>query len=360
MKKPIKQLLIVLSAALAINYMALHVFAADDHQGTAMYIQNSSAPAIDGVIDPIWGVTGELTSKNNYYDSNNGMAYGYSKIIWTEDALYLLAVITDPVMQAYGTDNTINGVIFLVSETASSQTAYGTIPGDWEIGVNPSGTPFNAVATTLPDDYVHAVDLDETNKTYTVEIKVPNQSDSSYSVGDIIGLNFCVRDDLDGNGVLSAGDAFCAWSVFDVKPSLLGKVLLTDEDTDVTSAPEPTTPASSSSKASSATSSSAQSSSVQSSSESVSDSTGSSASDISSDDSTVVSVTSSDDSTTESVDSEDQESDIESTTSDSTSSLNSSDEQPSKPIGGTITIVAAALVIIAGIVGTVVYKKKKA
>lgn len=171
----------------------------DELENGAFIPYASTAPAIDGEIDGVWETAPKIKS---YFGQTQDFAYGYAKLLWSENTLYLLAVIFDDSVDV-GEDNTANEACFWVSEESSGGDYGG---GNWNISLNQagvyeyySGDNLETIAT-----YTSKITADG----YVVELAVPVQTNGyKYEVGAVLGFCLSVEDDVDGD---NERDSVCA------------------------------------------------------------------------------------------------------------------------------------------------------
>lgn len=229
-----KRFLAVLLAGAMLAGSSMTVFAEEDSifAGVEKAEENfraayaEEAPVIDGVIDDIWAGTDAFYSDFGYME-DMGQGYGYAKILWSEDKLYMLAVIEDATLEGIGEDSTANGANFWVSETASTETGFGNVAGDWHYFANQDGNTNYYTGNDMSEIVICATTKEDGY--YIVEIEIPVQTEGlTYTEGSMIGFNLSVDDDLDGD---NGRDAFCTWidhneNAYWSDPSCLGKVEL--------------------------------------------------------------------------------------------------------------------------------------
>ena len=209
-------LLLVLTVLLAAG-TAMAAEAADDV--TAM--KAAKPPVIDGSIDEVWDTTEAMSAL--VYDNmewefadltDMDIATGYTKVLWQEDTLYLLAVVTDKTMDSDAKSVT-NGINFWVSETDSGKESFNEADGDWHIFCNADGG--TNYYTGNKNVYGQAeMAAERTADGYIVEVAVPVMTSGfEYAAGNKIGYNISVDDDQDGD---NNRDTFTSWQTYDGRP----------------------------------------------------------------------------------------------------------------------------------------------
>ena len=180
---------IILVLCIFSSFGSVNTLAAQESSLKAQYA--TVAPTIDGEIDEIWGTTEEIRVVEN-----PGFAYGYAKILWTEDTLYLLADVFDETIDV-GENSTSNQACFWVSETGSNNDEYFEVC-DWNLSINQAGVFEYYSGVDMEQIITYAV---KTNtRGYVVEIAVPVQTeDYNYVEGAKIGFCLSVEDDVDGD-----------------------------------------------------------------------------------------------------------------------------------------------------------------
>ncbi len=171
-------------------------------------------PVIDGSIDDVWDTTEAMSAlvyDNVEWDfedlTDMEIATGYTKVLWQEDTLYLLAVITDKTMDS-DAKSTTNGINFWVSETNSGKETFNEADGDWHIFCNADG---GTNYYTGNKDVYNQVEMAavRTSDGYIVEAAVPVlTADFEYSAGHKIGYNISVDVDSDAD---NNRDTFTSW-----------------------------------------------------------------------------------------------------------------------------------------------------
>lgn len=179
--------------------MSLSVFAAD-HGTTAAYA--TVKPVIDGQIDEIWEYTSKQVLPDEYDISNS-----YTKILWDESGLYLLAVVGDESITENDVDAR-NSVDFWVSEKNTKAMGYATDPGDWHFCKASDGHELYYTGNENVYEVAEsAVVLTDTG--YIIELYVPYLSDIKPQEGTVIGYTVSINDDFDGDGVR---DGYVFWA----------------------------------------------------------------------------------------------------------------------------------------------------
>jgi len=190
-----------------------------DADGYASYA--TKRPTVDGSIDDIWSTTESMYAfmyENDQWALSDlqdiDVATGYTKVLWTEDTLYLLAVIDDVTMDS-DAKSTTNGINFWVSETFSGNTDFNSAPGDWHIFCNADGG--TNYYTGNKDVYNQAeMAAARTDTGYIVEVAVPVLTEGfEYSADHKIGYNISVDDDADAD---NNRDTFTSWQAYDGRP----------------------------------------------------------------------------------------------------------------------------------------------
>ena len=195
--------------------------------GQSTYCKTEYSPIIDGDIDEIWDYADELSGINYNYDSSIASSSGYAKVLWNETNLFLLAVVSIEDTEEISTDNFIDGVIFRVSETSSSELTFRTLSGDWEYGITSNGTAFNVLAKDLPMKTTYKTKWNEKAKQYIVELHVPLQTYRlNLEENDSIAFNFFIREDVDKNGEFDETDSCSSWQAGIEGPASLSPLQL--------------------------------------------------------------------------------------------------------------------------------------
>lgn len=166
--------------------------------GEAVY--TAVAPNIDGQLDDMWG-NADKWYADGCYDQTTGQAYGYTSILWDQENLYLLAVVTDSTIEQCQPDSHTNGVNFWVSETNSNYSSYETKAGDYHIFCNSSGNIGNYHGQQYILDAIE-VAVEVYDGYYIVECAVPVQTEGlTLYNGQFIGFELSIDDDCNGDNV---------------------------------------------------------------------------------------------------------------------------------------------------------------
>jgi hypothetical protein len=234
--KAIKTLSLALAAMLILSFSC---FAADS---TAQFA--STKPVIDAVIDEIWAKTPAQEGTVPGDNWTDGCANGYTKILWDEDYVYFLAVITDSTLDV-DHESTSNSVDFWMSETNSQDPDGFNAEGDWHLAVGSYGAASYYIGNeALPGaaEYETAVD----GNTYIIEARIPWQTAGfNAATGHVIGYNVSINDDWEDD---ATRDAWISWQDYNGAPywgntAALNTVELTGEMILDTQAPETDAPA---------------------------------------------------------------------------------------------------------------------
>jgi hypothetical protein len=205
MKKTIP---IFLLCIMLVSLLTISTFAAD---GQAIYA--TAEPVIDGEIDEIWeyapAMQGSMAG-DNYVEGTT--ATGYTKLLWTEENLYILCDIVDPTIPT-NARHWNNSVDLWVSEKNTKADNYASNPGDWLLTVSSNGSISETDTYAILSTHTRAVKL--TDKGYIIEAKVPYDSDIAAKIGTVIGFNTSYNDDYDSDEVR---DAWCSWQPYDGRP----------------------------------------------------------------------------------------------------------------------------------------------
>ncbi len=158
--------------------------------GTTLTTQYATTvPVIDGEIDSVWESTAKIHA---LYGSDNNYATGYAKILWKEDTLYLIAIVSDttPVVNE---SNTANQACFWVLETAGNAANY--YGSNWNMSINSVGVYGYYTGDNMENRATYAAKINSTNDGYVVELAVPVHKSSSYSKNVEIGFALSIEDD---------------------------------------------------------------------------------------------------------------------------------------------------------------------
>lgn len=206
-------ILVLLCICLALSVSAEISTDADGNHAQAAYA--TVAPVIDGEIDAIWDTTEALWSNGNLIV--NDQATGYTKILWDEGHLYLMAVVYENGVFLGAPQTRANGANFWVAEDSSlvkhfylgegRYDNYSPDPGVWHIYMNQWDVFWSATAAVEETATCHSEIYEITDKNgnnqkyyYVVECAVPVQTSGlSYSVGHTIGFDLSIDDDVNGD-----------------------------------------------------------------------------------------------------------------------------------------------------------------
>ncbi len=192
----------------------------------------TAIPVIDGEADEVWANVPEIVTLGEY-TPDIGQGFATVKVMWTETALYFYAVVEDWTIQ---TDpNNFNECFCIVgSQTNDDSDAY-SLPTDFALFQSPGGIlrPTFLSAEMPAYECAYKVYADAETPHYTVEAMVPLlDAENPFTAGRVIGLEFGVDDDADGDG---ARDVYCNWlnlGAFWSSPAALGNVKLVNSAAD--------------------------------------------------------------------------------------------------------------------------------
>ena len=186
-------------------------------------IKAPSEPVIDGVIDDIWANANvakvEKFGSNIYpltstpeAHAKNPVASAEMKVMWTEDCIFVLGVVTDPTPNKEATkkgDENIDGIDIQISEM---NDASGTMrddnvgdaneyPGNGIFNININGVATGWGGVWFADNGSEKCDsaAADTDTGYIFEARIPLQTTTGY-YGKTIGLEFQINDNQKGEG----------------------------------------------------------------------------------------------------------------------------------------------------------------
>lgn len=225
----------ILSLAItAILLFTLSSFAADS---TAQFA--STKPVIDAVIDDVWAKTPAQEGSFPGDNWTDDCANGYTKILWDEANIYLLAVVTDNTLEIDKTA-TSNSVDFWMSEMNTGDPDGFGAEGDWHLCAGSFGaTSYYIGNTALPDAAELATAVD--GSTVIIEARVAWQTPGmAVKTGHVIGYNVSFNDDWEDD---AARNAWISWQDYNGAPywantAALNTVELAGEMVVDTQAPE--------------------------------------------------------------------------------------------------------------------------
>lgn len=205
MNKKLMAALTLLLTTLAAGIIPVNAATSD-----AMAAYASTALVIDGEIDAVWE-TAETQVPTYTDDIVDDAASGYTKLLWDEDHLYLLAVVTDNTMTDPDLQETsANSVDFWISEKNTQSDTYAD-EGDYHICIDSSGkTHYYVGNEEVYHTMTHALQV--TSDGYIIEIMVPFFTLSPAKEGHIIGYNVSINDDVDND---DNRDIFFSWQEYD-------------------------------------------------------------------------------------------------------------------------------------------------
>lgn len=161
-----------------------------------VYASTQKKPVIDGRIDEneIWNNAVKFYAENSY--PNDNQTGGYYSLAWDEDNLYLLAVVEDTDITTYDQVNfwiaetyiekTEEDIGIRYSNNPTAGTYYTVVTSD---GVNRSAAYNNGIDFDIVEGFEFAALIDDSLNFYTVEIKIPKQSTTTYEAGHSIGFD---------------------------------------------------------------------------------------------------------------------------------------------------------------------------
>lgn len=220
MKKFIATALVLLLALTAIPMTAS---AGSLSEETYYAIKATTLPVIDGIIDDCWenaNVASVLKWGANVYPATsnptshktNPVASAEMRVMWAEDCIYVLGVVTDPTPvknPTQGGDENVDGVDIQISEgndpdgTMRDDTVGedNNWPGNGIFNVNINGDATGWGGIWFADDGGSKCESAATDweNGYIFEIMIPLQTTTGY-VGKTIGLEFQINDNQKGAG----------------------------------------------------------------------------------------------------------------------------------------------------------------
>ncbi|NLZ36022.1 MAG: hypothetical protein GX897_00910 [Clostridiales bacterium] len=196
-----KFIALTITALLISSILALGVFAADY---TAPFA--TTPPTIDGNIDDIWSIAEEIIPAEVHDDED--MCTGYVKILWTQDALYVLEVVKDSTMPdaANGTSSA-NSMDLWFSEKNTQTDSYDSDDGDYHICINSNGVTCTYTGNLAVYDVIE-YKTNPTSDGYVTEIKIPFITIAPAAQGHVIGFNVSLNDDFDND---DGRDSYSTW-----------------------------------------------------------------------------------------------------------------------------------------------------
>lgn len=206
-----KLLALVLSLVVCLSLTAVVVSAADC---TAQYA--AVKPVIDGDIDLVWDTTAEIDSAFLGDDDGEGIS-GYGKVLWDEDCVYFLAVVTDPTASTKSVTENKDSVDIWFSE-ANTQDADGyNGDGDYCLTINRAGADAANYYIGNVKVYDNATCAAKATATgYVVEAAVKYLTAGlNVTTGHISGFNMSFNNDLDDDG---ARDSWVSIQSYDNRP----------------------------------------------------------------------------------------------------------------------------------------------
>lgn len=176
-------------------------------------IYKVTAPiTIDGNLEAVWG-NGNVMPMNatkllTGAVSNANDLSGYGKMLWDNNYLYLLAVVTDDTKKndsqnSYDDDQ----VEFYIDVDNAKATTYDANDYQYSFGWD-DGTIVGVIPSTAATTNITYTALSTTNG-YIIEARIPwSTIKASPSAGKLLGIDFMINDDDDGTG----RDAKLSWN----------------------------------------------------------------------------------------------------------------------------------------------------
>ena len=202
MKKTLLTLLVLSMLIMSMGIASMAV------TSTAAYA--TTAPVIDGVIDPIWDTTVTQDYIGTGDDWTEGDVTAYTKILWDETALYYLVVVTDTTIGPDFASQANDSINLWISETNTEAGSFNEDVSDYMYMVTSTGHTLHDIGAAAGIEYDQAVytaslvGYVKTNDGYIVEIKQPFVSKITPEAGYIFGYTFSVNDDRDGDAARDA------------------------------------------------------------------------------------------------------------------------------------------------------------
>ncbi len=200
-----KTLLTVMVLTMLILTMSIASFAVTS---TASYA--TTAPVIDGVIDPIWDTTETQNYVGTGDDWTEGDVTAYSKILWDENFMYYLIVVKDTTVGTSFASQANDAINFWISENNTKADSLAEDIGDYMYMITSTGHTLHDIGNAAGIEYNLAVYTSslvgfvKTDDGYIAELKQPYISGLKPSAGHILGYTFSVNDDRDDDAVRDA------------------------------------------------------------------------------------------------------------------------------------------------------------
>lgn len=175
---------------------------------TAAYA--TTAPVIDGVIDPIWDTTVAQDYIGTGDDWVEGDVEAYTKILWDETALYYLVVVKDTTVGPDFASQANDSINLWISETNTKAGTFEEDLSDYMYMITSTGHTLHDIGSAAGIEYNQAVytasivGYVKTDDGYIVELKQPFVSKIKPEAGYIFGYTFSINDDRDGDAVRDA------------------------------------------------------------------------------------------------------------------------------------------------------------
>lgn len=204
---------IVLAAAMALSLACPMGSLADDNP-KAQY----GTPVIDGKIDAVWDTTDKIPviwagdeSPTRYNAADKPLKNSYARVMWDENNLYFLVYAATDKTPSNPADAPSSVVRFMteqvtlfVSETADDLGKYYENSGNWQLLVNPYERNSKPSTGALTNDKTHiktaTASCVRNASDYICEVSIPWSEKGNHKAGDWLGFNFGINDDMDENG----------------------------------------------------------------------------------------------------------------------------------------------------------------
>ncbi len=158
--------------------------------------KRTGAVTIDGSEEAAWKDALILTPEHK---TDRPLATGTFKVMWDEEALYVLATVSDKVLSVRDSEHNSDSIEIFVDQDNAKATSYEPDDGQFRLGINGTLTHNSKSAYVTADNIEWAV-TKKLGEGYVIEAKIKFTAISPVS-GAIIGFDCLINDDPSGAAV---------------------------------------------------------------------------------------------------------------------------------------------------------------
>lgn len=196
-------------------------------------IKRGSA-VIDGYIDEIWDYVDEMVL-DRFSIEGDTTASGYAKMLWDDENLYAIVVITDTTKnnetEALHTEDCLEVFIDLDNKKTTSYSEHNQFRFLYDI-ISPIGMRNLENISDNATDYIEITGREPNDTQYIYEFKINYKIGIDFKLTENmeIGIDFGYDDNTKGDGVRTAALSWNAEGDVPSNPSFMGTIKLINEE----------------------------------------------------------------------------------------------------------------------------------